>query len=247
VSFSSVAVAQSVARLVRDEVSGGLLKEEDLSDALLAALDYHSRIRRCTKVVETPGTGDRLYDLPTGWLAGFSDSGFLIEYPVDDDAAFPSMLPSTYTKIYESPTGQKIRFVETQTAGRVPASGENFRVHFQIKWVVAEAANNTTLPDGDFWPICYLTASHLCLALSAQFAQNTDGWTQGDSANYRDKDDKFTRLSKEWMAKYKQSIMPATEDLKASGGWGEFEQDEFNRTPQPLFPRDESGLKNTDS
>ena len=259
-SFLATDLIASAQSLVREK--GEILVESDWAMCLANALDFHSRYRKNILVVAVTATGsdlstgDRVYPLPTGWEVGFSEAGFGIEYPVDTEAAWPTMLRPTMFQIYDVPVsntfpqGKSIRFRETYVVNgasdRRPTPGTVFRLHFQVRWIVSDVRGVTTAWDSDFWPLVFLVASTACFMIASQMARSVDSTMQADSANYRDKDDKFTKLGVKYQAEYKSRIMPPAEDLKAFGLLGEFEQDDFNRTPYSPMWRDESGLLNSD-
>jgi hypothetical protein len=228
-----------VAQLVLDKSKALNPDQPEVRQALSSALLIYSRHRKRFIVTEVTATGGRLYDLPSDWQSGFSEAGFFIEYPVSDEADQVSYLSGGMCELYQTPGAVKLRFRRVQSTDFLPKAGEKFRVHFPILHTL-EAAS-VSIPVSDSAAVCYLAASELCKVLSVRFAQNSSGVTQGDTMDYRNKDDKFLALSKEFYKVYAEQILPKEEELTAAFALGEFIESPLHTYPPSLYPRDQDG------
>ena len=214
--------ADKVSRLVRDKSKQ--LDTDDAGDAIDSARLTYSRHKKKIAVQEYTGLGSsvRLYPMPTLWEDGLSDSEWNVEFPVDDTVAQVTYLDQSMCEVYNTPTGNQLRFRGTRSSNFVPDTTQKFRVHF----LVSRQLNVTTndIPDMHFLPVCFLAASELCLVMATRFAQQADQATSGGAAvaDFRDKAEKFEALQTLYRDKYNEAILPKKDDIRAAFAFGEF-------------------------
>lgn len=228
-----------VAQLVLDKSKALNADQSEVRQALSSALLMYSRHRKRFKVVEVTATGDRLYDLPSGWQSGISEAGYFIEYPVSEEADQVSYLDGAMSELYQTPDAVKLRFRRAKSEEYLPSAGEKFRIHFPILHTLDGVS--VSIPSADSSAVCYLAASELCKVLSVRFAQNSSGVTQGDTTDYRNKDDKFLSIAREYYKMYAEQILPKEEEIKAAFTFGEFIENPLHSYTSSLYPRDHDG------
>lgn len=229
-------IKKIVTRLLKN--ASTFYESDDVDIVIDGARDTYSRHRKLWIVAEITSNGSRVYDVPAGWQDGYSDDGYKIEYPIDDGAAVPTFLLPTMHELYWTPSGKKIRFVQTDHTNALPVNGKPFRVHMPARYEVSEA--KVQIPDAHIFPFAALAAAYLCLVCASVGAQQEDQVIEGGLVDFKNKDDKFIKLSKEYFKIYKDAILPDEGDTEFAASFGEFATDEYHRTQRPAFPRDES-------
>jgi hypothetical protein len=224
-------------------------------EALRSALVRYSSLKP-NKVGFKEYTADetRIYALPSAsanpaddfpWDDEFSDYGFTVEYPVDAAAAQPTYLPAGAVDIYIDTSGvRKLRFVENEHYSILPASGEKFRLRYNVKHILS--TSKCTVPDRDYEAIVKLIAANVCYIYASRLAQNADtGIVEGQriagsSASF------MRGLGDQYLKEALEFLFPSKEGSAPYAKFGEFKQDEFHRRVRSVFLTDESGRKAND-
>lgn len=223
---------EKVNRLLRDKAVQ--TEPADVESALENANDTLRLYRTATKVEERTADGGRLYSLPTDWDEELGNVE--IEYPVDPNADQVSYLDPELIEIYNTPDGVKLRFRSRDGNFEVlPASGAKFRIHYKVPYVLTKS--KVTVPDSLFNATCKLGARELCLIRSTRYAQQASNLLDGDTADYRDKSDKFLNLAKEFWKDF-QNTFTAGDGQTASFSFGTFRQTPTHRDQRSIYPRD---------
>ncbi len=167
----------------------GVLVTADFDAALAGALARYSKDRPRLVVADISGSGVQDYAVPAGWVDGLSTVES-IEYPAGQIPE--ALLDSDDWKLYRSPSGIKIRLIES-----TPRTGETIRVLFSA------GHDSSTIPDLDSAAVANLAASYCCRRLAQSYGQTSDASIQADSVNYRSKGDEFARRAKELEGLYR--------------------------------------------
>lgn len=212
---------------------------DDVKDCLESAATIYSDHKRRFLVEEYTADGSRLYVLPTTWEKDRSEN-YEIEFPLSDTAEQITVLDKGMSEIYlVPPSTQKLRFRATANGNYLPASGEKFRLKYEVLHQLTPTS--ITVPDAHFLAICKLASRELCLMLASRFAQNASGLSQGDSADYRSKSRDMQSLAETFYQDFKDLLIPQGDDLPAAGSFGEFIETPLHRDYEPTFPRDGDG------
>ena len=170
--------------------SSGRLTPSDIDSCLDAAISRYSRHRPDEKTVDISGSGEHDYDLPQGWLEGFSDIR-QIEYPVDQVPAM--LLDDDDYELYRSVDGLKLRLISY-------APADDFRVTITVP------RTDETVPGNDIDAVSLLAAS-LCLErLATRFVDTGDPIIQADVVNYRTKSAEAAARAKQYAKLYKEHL-----------------------------------------
>lgn len=205
----------------------GEASNTEADDAIAAAVAEHSKERFQKKVVDYAGNGARMYDLPELWEEGFSEGTLSVEYPLDEESEDPQTLEPNMCRVYQTPTGSKLRFYSTSETNFLPASGETFRVSFGIQHVVN--ASTFTVPMGEFHSLAKLSASHLALIMSPRLDQAGTNVGRGDIMNTSSKGGPMLEISREYRKLYESEMHPDEDSSEAALVFGVFEEDPLNR------------------
>lgn len=243
---------EMVGSLVEDET---LLKPDSsrVEKAIKLSIATFSMHTKNTLVKEIDATSGRSYPIPEGWDNEFSDAGFKIQYPVDDNADQIQFLRLGMYELYDvpvtesNPRGKMIRFRTTTNSDLLPSAGQKFRVHIGVRYKVT--ADEVTLPDSFFAAFCYLTSSTLCLMLQVKYGQrlNPIGGGSGDIfGNGQNQSSTFAKAAQSFFERYENLIIPAKGALAPAMSFGEFVDDPMHREARTMFPRDYSDRNNTD-
>ena len=166
------------------------LGEPEKQLAIDAAFKEYSRTRPCIVVEDEAGDGgfDYAVTLLASWSEGFS-SIRKIEYPVDDDSVDDETLQDSAWKLYETPSGRVIRFLED-----APTATEHFRVTYTA--LHEASASHCTVPDADEQAVQMLAASYFCKMLAAYFSATNDPTIQADSVDHKSKASEYAARAK---------------------------------------------------
>lgn len=190
--------------------------------AVAKAMDHHSRHKPYTVIEDVDGDGG--FDYAVSGLASWVDEFSVIsqvEYPVDDDDEAPDILQDDEWIIYETPSGNMLRFLEA-----TPDSSEDFRVTYTTRHTCTEEA--CTVASGDQESVQSLAAHYLCKMLSAAYSLNQDSTIDADSVDHGSKARNFQNLAKQYMEDYnahmgivpgKQKAASITKDMDADKSW----------------------------
>ena len=179
-----------VSGRIKDD--SGKIETEEIRSCLTEAVKRYSTHRPAVDVEDIDGDGGHDYDLPEGWVDGFSAIRS-IEYPIGDIPA--TLLDAEDYSIYQSPDSLQLRLISD-----APPATEEFRVSYTIPRTAA------TILDGDIEAVVNLTASLCCEILANVYAQTSDATIGADIVNYRSKSSEFAARAKRLMALYKEHL-----------------------------------------
>lgn len=188
---------QDYITAIGNMVGGELpLGEAEKILAISLAMKEHSRYRPQVKVEDEDGDGGFDYavtDLEF-WSDGFSVIK-TVEYPVDDDDETPDVLKDNEWRMYETPAGNFLRFLEN-----VPTSDEDFRVTYTALHTCTDSA--CTIKDFDEEAVQSLAAGHFCHLLSTYYAQTQDSTINADSVDHGSKGREYSARAKTFRSIY---------------------------------------------
>lgn len=200
----------NVVAMVKDS-SGKLVNPDDYNAAISTAIKTYSKHRPDQAVVDIQGNGTGDYDLPDAWVEGFS-SILSIEYPIGESPEM--LLESDEYKIYQTPTGKKIRLLYEKLD-----SSRSFRVTFSIP-----RTEDTILPN-DIEAFCDLATSIALGVLANTFLQTSDPTIAADVVNYRSKSQEATARAKQHALDYgKHMGIKDTDETPAASSVTSFEE-----------------------
>lgn len=182
--------------LVTGKVKDSAKKLDDPADfnaAIKEALNRYSKNKPLVLVSDLTGNGTNDLTLPAEWLTGLSGVES-VEYPVG--SVPESLLDSRDYKLYQTPTGQKLRLLTVK-----PSTLESVRISFSSAHV-----DETTVLATDIEAIANLAASVCCRQLAAIYGNTSDPTIQADSVNYRSKSADYTSLANKLEAQYKTAL-----------------------------------------
>ena len=181
-------ILDDVIALVKDD-AGILTDPNDYESHVKTALARYSIDRPGSAVVDIVGDSGHDYDLPAGWVQGFSKVE-CIEYPVGNVPA--DYLDAGHFLIYREPTGDKLRLLSV-----TPTAAESFRVTYTV------ARTATSVLDNDVEPFKWLVAALCCEQLANSYTQTSDPSIKADSVDYNSKGREYasraTRLKKQYL------------------------------------------------
>ena len=134
-----------------------------------------------------------------------------VEFPIGDEP--PSYTDPRQTSIYLTPTGEKLMWHSGH-----PALGENVRYLFSGSPGLTELAEDSTLPDAHFYPVCDLAASISAAAVAAKYAQTAEPIISVDAATYQKSAD-WIAISRRLEDRYR-SVLGLPASGSDSGGAG---------------------------
>jgi len=172
------------------------LKDPEKIIAIGLAMKEHSKQRPLVKVEDEDGDGGFDYavtDLEF-WSDGFSVIK-TVEYPVDDADETPDVLQDNAWRMYETPDGNFLRFLEN-----APSSDEDFRVAYTALHTCTDTA--CTVKDFDEEAVQALAAGHFCNLLSTYYAQTQDSTINADSVDHGSKGREYAARAKTFRAVY---------------------------------------------
>ncbi|MBU1067667.1 hypothetical protein KKE60_07750 [Patescibacteria group bacterium] len=178
-------------------VSGELpLDEADKIVAINTAMKFHSRHR--PRLLVEDFDGDDGFDYALSGFAAWSDGFSVIrqvEYPVDDDDETPDILQDDEWRIYETPAGKYLRFLEDK-----PAADEDFRATYTALHTCTDSA--CTIENFDEEAVQILIAALFCDLLSTYYAQSTDSTIAADSVDHKGKSDHYSARARAYRKMY---------------------------------------------
>lgn len=173
---------QDYITAIGNMVGGELpLGEAEKILAISLAIKEHSRHNPQVVIEDEDGDGgfDYAVSLLALWSTGFSVIK-TVEYPVDDDDESAAVLQDDAWRIYETPAGEFLRFLED-----VPTSDESLRITYTALHTCTDAA--CTVKSFDDEAVQVLASAHFCGMLSAYYAQTQDSTINADSVDHTSK------------------------------------------------------------
>lgn len=165
------------ARLLRDVEQNSFSAGEIDETGIRPALAEHSTNRPQVLVVEIQGTNTDTYDLPAGWLPGFSHLE-RVEFPARQS---PPIWLDTQSWNLVRKTGSL--GTEQIQLDRKVGPNDYVRWWFTAPWPFpTDTAGDDPLDDYGFEAVTALAASLCCTALSVQAARRRQGTLSGDLA-----------------------------------------------------------------
>lgn len=155
-----------VADLIRDE-AGVDVSFPAIETAMRSALVEHAKFSSFESVDEAAGEGSPYFDLPDGWIDGFSDiTG--VEHPARQNP--PVDLCHRSWRVVRSPTDVTVKQI---LLDRSPSSSEWVRFTFTAYWPFPTTdAGDDRIPDGDFEAVANLVAAYCCEQLQSSAARS---------------------------------------------------------------------------
>jgi hypothetical protein len=217
------ATATSVRRVLREEQATAIeppviVRDEEIASAFTRALTEYTRHR--PRVVVAPMSGDgTTYDfpLPRHWIVGFSTIE-RIEHPAGTTSAYqtPTYLDDGDYTIREGVLGGQptrvLRFPLT-----TPESGtENILVTYTTRHVHTDELD--TVQPQDLEAVCWLAASWVADARSADEADSSSPTINADVVNYREGVTRWARVASRLRDRFEKHI-GADNGVTAAGGF----------------------------
>jgi len=217
------------AGLVQDGMRA--LKPEDWKSAIDSAKETYSRHRTRRLVIDLAGDGTGVFNVSdlTGYVEEFSGDPE-IEFPISTSGE-PNPMDRRSWTWYRHPTeGLQIRMLEDK-----PSASESARFTFRVIHEIGESdADETTIPDTDFFAFCKLVAAEELDQLAQFFTQTGEGTevTMGGATFYQSKAGEYEKRAKKYRTQYDSHIGIGKEaevgaasvtknlDLPASSGLG---------------------------
>ncbi|MCU7877140.1 MAG: hypothetical protein KZQ84_10120 [Candidatus Thiodiazotropha sp. (ex Lucinoma borealis)] len=166
-----------VERLIRDDEDK--LTPDDIDSAIDMAVTRYSKDRPNIAVQDEAAPGGQRLNLPTDWVAGFSDIQ-AIEYPIGQVPV--SELDSW--QIYQAPSGEEVLLPDNIE------SGEQIRFRFTVFHQLDNTSD--TIPLGDFEAVASYAAALCCDQLATFYSGDTDSTIQADSVDHGSKSRQFS-------------------------------------------------------
>lgn len=157
---------------------------------------------------EIDSDGSRIYDLPSGYLAGAAIPS-RVEYPIDQ--ADESFIDARYFRVRDDI--RKLVFVPSFE----PANGEPFRLFFPEAHTLKDwrdpegedaEPNETTIPPQHFSAVAKLAAAGMAAALSSRYAHTRDPNQLTGGTSNPGKVNELLQLAKDLRAQYKAVVSP---------------------------------------
>lgn len=230
---------------VRDK-SGFLTNPDDYFVALDTAVSLYQNIKpRPEQIHKYTGDGTRLFSLPSDWDEGISTYTYKVEYPVDANAIQVRYLEQNWIEVYTDDLGtKKLRFRAERNSNYVPATGEEFVLHYSVKHTLTEQTN--TIPDSDFTAVVRLFASELCKLMANAYDQQADSFDGGDAADYRDKGDKWQAKADKFYSSALELLVPSDTDITPYGKISFVPTTPTRRDIGSIYPRNDDNSKGND-
>jgi len=174
--------------------------EAEQLNAILAALEVHSKYRPRRIVEDIPGNGG--FDYPLADLALWENDFSVvagIEYPVDDSNPTVNRLGEDDWTIYSKPAGDVLRFL-----GIKPGAAETIRITYTGRHSIDDDA--CTIAAADEKPVQKLAASLYCRILAAAYAQDQDSTIQADSVDHSSKRREYEAQAMKYRREYDEHM-----------------------------------------
>lgn len=167
-----------VGELVRDVGGVDLTATQIVTVGLAPAIAKYSTDRPRTQAVEVAGAGSSYFDLPDGWLPGFSSLAG-VEFPARQNP--PRSLDAQSWHITRDPADIDVE--QILLLSHTPAVGQYVRMFFTAPWPMPTAD-----PDDDpvdalaFEAVSALAASFCCVSLAGEASRARWGTLPTDAA-----------------------------------------------------------------
>jgi len=168
------------------ETSSDVVTEAAKSDAVQAALDWHSRLNPKYTVQLGTADGTKIYSAPTRFL-----SISRIEVPYG--SAPPVYLAGTAWDLHYGTAGYEIVFATD------PGSGEVFAIHYDAYWDIGD------IDTRDKNKIAYLAAAWLSLRRAALSASDVGSVITANNVNYSSQAKRWMELADKFITFYATS------------------------------------------
>lgn len=191
-----------VERLIRDDEDK--LTAGDIDDAIDMAVTRYSKDRPRKTVRDEIAPGGQRLNLPTDWVAGFSDIQ-AIEYPI----GYIPVSELTTWQLYQAPAGEEVL---------LPASieaGEAVRFRFTVFHQMNNATD--TIPLGDREAVAGYAAALCCDQLSTFYSGDSDSTIQADSVDHGNKSRQFSRRADKLRRRYYNELGISAKRNQAAG------------------------------
>ena len=209
-SFTHDDALGQVVRVLRDY--GDTAAKQELVDAeidafIAQALTRYSGDRPRELVADVIAGGGRTTDLPEGWV---DETSRVLRVELADADDFDAVDPRAWS-LYRSPTAIALRWVD----GAEPASGETVRIAYTVPRVLAATAQDTTVPDADFYALCDLAVSLSCAALAQKYARTAEPLLNSGVVAYRTKAQEWDGRAQAYRKAYEAHIGAASGPVPA--------------------------------
>lgn len=159
-----------VRSILRDTEGVDLTAPQVETVGVRPALARYSTDRPYETTIEVAGDGSAYFDLPTGWLIGFSRV-LSIEYPANQNP--PAYLDSGTYELVRKPADASVRQILLDEA---PAVGQEVRFNFTLPWPTpTDTAGDDKVDDVAFEAVAHLAAALCCDHLASEAARDRAG------------------------------------------------------------------------
>jgi hypothetical protein len=185
-----------------------------------AALRQYSTDKPDSYTEDVTGDAGRYYAMSnlTNWSEGFSQIT-RIEYPaatIASDEAPVYLDPEDWSEFEAEVSGTLTRHV--YFPNHAPAATETFRVTYSLPYTFSASTIDTTIPEVDFYAVCYWAAGLCCQSLAAKFAKSKDSTFAVDSATHTPKSDSFAARAQEFFNLYNRHLGIAADEAGTGVG-----------------------------
>lgn len=233
-----------VRRLVKTHEAGTKILDEDVDDAILDAVDAYAKRRPRERVEYQLGAGAGVFDynVPTGWVSGFSHVLHL-EHPLAQSMGNPveNQSPEQFKLIAHrhfvldrtSDTQEVIRFV-----ARAIATNEYYKLVYAAPHVVSDT--ESTVRGDDERAVAKRAAASVLEQLATFFIGSVDGQVAADGVSFRSKSDECMRLATQYKRVFWQAVglkPDGSEPVKAASFVTDLQVDNMFGGDRILHPR----------
>ncbi|MCU7934117.1 MAG: hypothetical protein KZQ99_04460 [Candidatus Thiodiazotropha sp. (ex Dulcina madagascariensis)] len=176
-----------VERLIRDDEDK--LTSGDIDTAIDMAVTRYSKDRPAIAVRDEVAPGGQRLNLPTDWVAGFSDIQ-AIEYPIGN---IPVSELETW-QLYQAPAGEEVLLPESIETNQT----------IRFRFTVFHRLDSTvdTVPLGDREAVASYAAALCCDQLATFYSGDSDSTIQADSVDHGNKSRQFSRRADKLRRRY---------------------------------------------
>ncbi len=214
------ATITSVRRVLREEQVSAThaaveIRDEEIVSAFDRAMVEYNRLRPRTVLEALSGDGSTYdFPLPSRWIVGFSTIS-RIEHPTGEQ--YPAYLDGDDWIVRLDVLGQQpIRYL--RFLADAPVSGtDNVLLSYTTRHVHTD--EYSTLPPNDVEPVCWLAASWVADARSADEADTAAPTINADVVNYREGVTRWARVASRLRDRFEKHIGAGSDGVTAAGGF----------------------------
>lgn len=205
--MATTAPAADISRVrhrLRDEdVDNPLLGDDNIDEAIQAAVERYSQLKPDCSTVDITGNGTKFYNISnlTGFVDGWSYIE-VIEYPAEAVSAThePEFLDESSDWRWYEDASNKYLWLPNHT----PASTETIRVTFTIPRVLSGSSDTLVSEHRD--AVLALAASYCCEYLAAKHSSVSAPMVDASLGNWQQAEQRYIRVAKVFRAQFEERV-----------------------------------------